>query len=846
MEELNMQFRKLAAITGSALMAGLSLAAPVLATSVTKLSNIGNMVQTTGNVMPMFVIGATAATSDVAAAVDVAVGLAQYAKTSSTVNVPGATASVTGGVLVDTADTKMYLTQNVNKIKTILTATDIPSLLTSNSVEDTSGTKYEYSQYVNIGDKTMQFAQPDVSASIKDPAYLVKLGTSPGVAAANYLVQGWVSFTKQFNASNAIGKELTLFGKTFTISSETDSTQLVMFGLAGKETVTAGESKEIVIGTTTYTVQVVGISATNAVLSVNGIQKQVTAGHTYDFGGTSVYVSDVFYYEVPNKSGSVVLSIGSDRYVFKNAYAIQKGTSGNENDVKGTYVSLSTSPNAMSDLKVSFDGYVASPAVDYVKAGTTWTDPIFGLKVAYNGPATVDSQDITITPGASNYYTVSFTDKYAKSGTVSFAYDPDPAAAGGEVLQDSTAKAIHVVEGENATLNEYAFVSAGSFPHMLKVTNLENALIQKATFKDVFSGTEYKATNSTKDTGTAVIDGQSYTVTWGTSVVSIKDSDNAKTYVFPTIETKYGAKVAFFVLLSGQLITNSTALVLPTGEYTNPGTLGTTANITTAGQITYTVTVSSTGITGVTTIYPNIATAITKPAVIIVEEQSKDPAVKDAAVFYVQDDDTTDKRLELKTPAYTNAAANMYKDVGTSSTTVSQTATEWGTKVVYDTTSAGTATVTYPDTQLYHLVAVGSNPVISVGASGSVSTDTLLPITADVVKLDSEMASADKTANDIILMGGPCINTLVAELATAGKFPYTCANWPGRDFGRVQLISDAFATGKTALVIAGTRAADTDLAARIVQTGLPLATDAQKAGASVEVTGSVSSPVYTV
>ena len=840
-----MQFRKLAAITGSALMAGLSLAAPVLATSVTKLSDIGNLVQTTGNVMPMFVIGATAATSDVAAAVDVAVGLAQYAKTSSTVNVPGATASVTGGVLVDTADTKMYLTQNVNKIKTILTATDIPSLLTSNSVEDTSGTKYEYSQYVNIGDKTMQFAQPDVSASIKDPAYLVKLGTSPGVAAANYLVQGWVSFTKQFNASNAIGKELTLFGKTFTISSETDSTQLVMFGLAGKETVTAGESKEIVIGTTTYTVQVVGISATNAVLSVNGIQKQVTAGHTYDFGGTSVYVSDVFYYEVPNKSGSVVLSIGSDRYVFKNTYAIQKGTSGNENDVKGTYVSLSTSPNAMSDLKVSFDGYVASPAVDYVKAGTTWTDPIFGLKVAYNGPATVDSDTITIAPGASNYYTVSFVDKYGKSGTVSFAYDPDPAAAGGEVLQDSTAKAIHVVEGENAALNEYVFVSAGSFPHMLKVTNLENAAVQKATFKDVFSGTEYKATNSTTTTGTAVIDGQSYTVTWSTGYVGIKDSDNAKTYVFPTIETKYGAKVTFFAPLSGTAITGT--LVLPTGEYLiSVADPNTTYAITTAGQVTYNVTKNTSQvITAVPAIHVG-TTSITKPAVLIVEELSKDPAVKDASVFYVQDDDTTDKRLELKTPAYTNAAGNMYKDVGTSSTTVSQTATEWGTKVVYDTTSAGTATVTYPDTQLYHLVAVGSNPVISVGASGSVSTDTVLPITADVVKLDSEMASADKTANDVILMGGPCINTLVAELATAGKFPYTCANWPGRDFGRVQLISDAFATGKTALVIAGTRAADTDLAARIVQTGLPLATDAQKAGASVEVTGSVSSPVYTV
>jgi hypothetical protein len=293
------------------------------------------------------------------------------------------------------------------------------------------------------------------------------------------------------------------------------------------------------------------------------------------------------------------------------------------------------------------------------------------------------------------------------------------------------------------------------------------------------------------------------------------------------------------------LFANSTTLVLPTGEYTIPGTLGTTANITTAGQINYTVTANASGITGVTKIYPNIATEITKPSVIIVEEQSKDPAVKDAAVFYVQDDDTTDKRLELKTPAYTHASGNKYSEVGTSSTTVAQTATEWGTKIVYDTTSAGTATIKYPDTQLYHLVAVGSNPVISVGASGSVTTDKILPITADVVKLDSEMTSTDKTTKDLVLMGGPCINTLVAELGTAGDFPYTCANWPGRDFGRIQLISDAFATGKTALVIAGTRAADTDLAALVVQAGMAGATDAQKAGSSVEVTGTVSSPVYT-
>jgi len=117
-------------------------------------------------------------------------------------------------------------------------------------------------------------------------------------------------------------------------------------------------------------------------------------------------------------------------------------------------------------------------------------------------------------------------------------------------------------------------------------------------------------------------------------------------------------------------------------------------------------------------------------------------------------------------------------------------------------------------------------------------------ITADVVYVDDE-PGIPKTSRDLVLMGGPCINTLVADLATSGKFPYTCANWPGRDFGRVELIEDAFASGYTALVIAGTHAEQTDLAARIVQQGFTGASATKLAGSSVEVTGTVSSPAYS-
>jgi len=115
---------------------------------------------------------------------------------------------------------------------------------------------------------------------------------------------------------------------------------------------------------------------------------------------------------------------------------------------------------------------------------------------------------------------------------------------------------------------------------------------------------------------------------------------------------------------------------------------------------------------------------------------------------------------------------------------------------------------------------------------GDVESDKVLTVTADIAKLDSEIT--DKTASDFILVGGPCVNTLVSELADEGKFAYTCDTWPGENFGWIELLPDAYAEGKTVLIIAGTRAQDTDLAARVVQDGTKLA---GKTGSSAKVTG---------
>jgi hypothetical protein len=206
--------------------------------------------------------------------------------------------------------------------------------------------------------------------------------------------------------------------------------------------------------------------------------------------------------------------------------------------------------------------------------------------------------------------------------------------------------------------------------------------------------------------------------------------------------------------------------------------------------------------------------------------------------------DATYTRVDIATaPAFTGTKTT---NSGISGTTQNKYIDQYGSFVTYDSTAPGTFSLSYPSSQVQATVGIGKSPSAGVGGvGGTVTTQTVLPITSDVVRLDSEVTDADKTGKDLILVGGPCINTLVASLATANKFPYTCTNWPGRNFGRVQLIADAFATGKTALVIAGTRADETDLAAQMVQQGFPGASDTIKNGLVTEVTGSVTTPAYS-
>jgi hypothetical protein len=166
-----------------------------------------------------------------------------------------------------------------------------------------------------------------------------------------------------------------------------------------------------------------------------------------------------------------------------------------------------------------------------------------------------------------------------------------------------------------------------------------------------------------------------------------------------------------------------------------------------------------------------------------------------------------------------NGGAIAYQDVGTA---VQDVMSNSGVIVVNPASNSASnqVVVKVPAQKLAVKAYIGSTGAGTTVNGGTYSQ--IVAITQSIAKLDSEVTTADEQSHDLVLVGGPCVNTLVGALSTASgnataKFPYTCDSWPARNFGRIQVIDDAFYTGYQVVVVAGTRASDTRLVANVLQ-----------------------------
>ena len=137
-----------------------------------------------------------------------------------------------------------------------------------------------------------------------------------------------------------------------------------------------------------------------------------------------------------------------------------------------------------------------------------------------------------------------------------------------------------------------------------------------------------------------------------------------------------------------------------------------------------------------------------------------------------------------------------------------------------DARDQDTVKVWYPDEQMtnYFFVLAKDATVTTTASAAGTKVKEAVPIKTSVAKLDTEVISADETGKNLILVGGPAANTVVAKLATAGKTKNT--QWyrdNGAGTALIELVADAFTTGKSALVVAGYEASETRVATGVVQ-----------------------------
>lgn len=122
-----------------------------------------------------------------------------------------------------------------------------------------------------------------------------------------------------------------------------------------------------------------------------------------------------------------------------------------------------------------------------------------------------------------------------------------------------------------------------------------------------------------------------------------------------------------------------------------------------------------------------------------------------------------------------------------------------------------------PSEQLKVTIVV-EGPDTTVSTTTGSTVKKAIPIIDNIARLDTDlgMESAKQTKN-LILVGGPAVNSLTAQ-ALGVPFPsFGEASTVPEDAAMIKLVENAFAQGKTALVVAGWEAENTRAACSVLQ-----------------------------
>ena len=641
--------------------------------------------------------------------------------------------------------------------------------LADGSITNEKGT-FTYNQYIIMPENASIVYDVDSDVS-DDPALYLKFVD----ASLGYLYR--LSFASALKSDidsaddfdDLDNKKISLLGKEFTIIDTDNSTgELDLMAGAVQDTLTEGESKTYTINGIDYETEVIiitDVTTPQVKFKINGeTTDALLATETFKLAdGTEIGVKEI----LPNEAGDVTQDLvefylGAEKMTLTDALFGTANWAGtltvSGEDVSNVYLDIvGTFPSSGTDVSISKLDINWTTGDDYfVPIGGKLSDQLEAdqkdelflnnLDFEFTGVDFGETEEIKIRAAAADKMKVSVPTK--TGGDLSFYafYSLDNTS----VLLGKSADRPLITDANIPINKNYQFiVSSGYYSHLLEATYFDTANT-RVTFKDVGLGTSFKVTANTE--GTFYLDGYAYTFTANydngeANFTSFVSGNDAEGEIWTPSEAK--VKISVF--------DNTTGLVEFTEYRKGPG-----------------------------------------------DGSASD--VKHVNVTVTDAGSASTEKITTNSP--TSNDANFAMTSWDSETNYLDGYTRWGTHVEYETPTGGQnpVTITYPIAEATADVYITSGVVSTAAAAGEATGLVQIDVASAV--LDSEVA--DWTAQNVIVVGGPCVNTVAAELMGS---PADCA--AGFEEGKAKL--KLFEDENVALLVAGYSADDTRRACTVLK-----------------------------
>ncbi len=807
---------KIASIGAAATMVGATLMGAAMAAD---LSEYPDMFIQDGAFNGILVVGADAKAEDVIGITNIATSLQTVSVQTTVVSESEASTEYSVSEGYELCNRNLYPGYNISACEPSVDDSDL-DLLADDVYHDAEGTNdndEKYTQQIlfqNQGTGQFIFTQDDEDAPVADTYLFIDNSNS---YLYNYTLQ-FDSYVDVVNSSSADagddleGTTLNLQGRSYTVTdvklgSGTQPDIIAQLELQSGDSVvwmSEGESLTRTIDGVEHTVELMDVSAEatssagSCGFKVDGTEVWVDVKDTETVNGVTLGITDAKRVNIEAGDQDVCeVAIGAGEVTIRQNDEIQF----NNEDVDGTLGLFRSAATKTSGGNIRWTGFdiVFAPDTDevYLATGDEYIDPMFGnFKFVFAGVETGGVETIEFVAGSTS---AEIRFKNEDGRLVEIPLAADAAATSGEASDEliywgneaptsTTQNQDELVYLQNEACTSASSVvdcqgamflvveSTKSEAHLIQITNIDTN-DNEINFDDLTYGTtdddvSYVADNTglaitnislksagnigliINETGNSI----NFTSTGATSGANIKTLNRGTLKIHDAIVGPFAGGT--------QLVGTQAFYGMSFYEY-NDGDLS-AANYLGASSTTLNITAAY--------------------------------------------DDVTDNSIEWNSTAMSALGTahgwGLY-DESDENDDFQKFYTKKGTLITYDREDQQSLTIEHPYDTTYAKVYIAPTEASTTETSGNVAT-TIMPISVSAVKLDTEVSSV--TNKNIVAVGGPCANSVVAELM--GN-PADCGTALGIESG--QALIKLFENGDyVALVVAGQDAMDTRLAAQIV------------------------------